>query len=101
MEEKFMDVVARVSSAVESPSPSYATASSPLSMYMQPRFSTVALRMQVSEYPDEAVQMNAAVALYHIASHKRTQHLVVKKGTCVLPACPRLSPPLSSSLTHA
>lgn len=32
------------------------------------------------QYPEDAVQLNAAVTLYHVASHKRTQHLVVKKG---------------------
>lgn len=35
----------------------------------------------VVQYPEDAVQLNAAVTLYHVASHKRTQHLVVKKGT--------------------
>lgn len=32
------------------------------------------------QYPEDHVQLNAAVALYHVASNKRTQQLAVKKG---------------------
>lgn len=41
------------------------------------------LSLCVVQYPEDAVQLNAAVTLYHVASHKRTQHLVVKKGICM------------------
>jgi len=35
---------------------------------------------KVTQYPEDEVQLNAAIACYHVANNKRTQSLVVKKG---------------------
>jgi hypothetical protein len=51
-------------------------------LIMEEKFMDVLTK--ISQYPEDDVQLNAAVAAYHVASHKRTQALVIRKGPCLV-----------------
>lgn len=48
-------------------------------LIMEEKFLDVLFK--VTQYPEDEVQLNAAVACYHAANNKRTQALVIRKGT--------------------
>ena len=49
-------------------------------LIMEDKFLDVLFK--VTQYPEDDVQLNAAIACYHVANNKRTQTLVVRKGEC-------------------